>query len=103
MLFLLSSGTAFAATGVRQGIVIKNYSVTSTNCAGSLEQLRLMGLKEMSARRDAAFAKAKLLPTEKARQDAKKKAAETSALEMKRAAQQFAVAKAICKKPIPKK
>ena len=103
MIFLTSSGTAFAATSVRQGIVIKNYSVTSPNCAESLGQLRLMGLKEMTARRDKALSQAKNLPTDKARKEAAKKAQAAFALEMKRAAQQYEIAKAICKKPAPKK
>jgi len=103
VLLLMGSGNALANNhALRQTIPPpKNLkvSVTSTDCVKGLEALRLKGLKEMQARRAAALAKAKLLPTNKARTEAVRKAQDAYNAEMKVAAKQLEAAKALCKKP----
>lgn len=105
VLFAINSGLSFAATAPVIKITPRNVNVTVTSkdCAKGLEQLRVMGLKEMKARRDAAFAQAKLLRTNKERHAAKKKAESVYKAEMTVAARQLQIAKAICTKPIPEK
>lgn|GEM_PF-5145950 len=102
VLFAIHSGTSFAATIAPKKMILRNVTVTAKDCAGSLEKLRVKGLKEMKARRDSALAKARSLGTDTARQQAKTKAEVAYTAEMNVASKQLEAAKAICKKPTPK-
>lgn len=91
-------GISLAATKATKKVAGKSamsVRVTSNNCAASLEQLRVMGLHAMQARRDAALLKA-------TSPDAKQKANDAYAAEMNVAAKQLEAAKALCTTPTAK-